>query len=54
LIFGDFDESDEYCPHYDNHFVISLKEEQEKIVITVEGTTINMNKDEWINSDIFR
>lgn len=36
----DFDESDEYCPYCDNHFVIPAvtPESKSKMVIEVEGT----------------
>lgn len=32
----DFDDSDEYCPHCDNHFVLEAKEPQARLEIESE------------------
>lgn len=37
----EFDESDEYCPHCDNHFVIEAK--TPKAALTIEGDDVRMN-----------
>lgn len=37
----EFDESDEYCPHCDNHFVIEAK--IPKAALTIEGDDVRMN-----------
>ncbi|KAL9484868.1 hypothetical protein ACSS6W_003657 [Trichoderma asperelloides] len=52
----EFDESDEYCPHCDNHFVIEAK--TPKAALTIEGDDIRMNnkllKDERVKQDGMR
>jgi acetyl-CoA carboxylase beta subunit len=49
----EFDESDEYCPHCDNHFVIEAK--TPKAALTIEGEDVRMNnkllKDERVRQD---
>jgi len=37
----DWDESDEYCPHCDNHFVIDAKEP--KAMLQVEGEDVRVD-----------
>jgi acetyl-CoA carboxylase beta subunit len=37
----EFDESDEYCPHCDNHFVLDAK--TPKAALTIEGEDVRMN-----------
>ncbi|CAG8108952.1 unnamed protein product [Penicillium olsonii] len=50
---AEFDESDEYCPHCDNHFVIEAVEPQAKL--HVEGDDARMDsrmlKDERVARD---
>jgi acetyl-CoA carboxylase beta subunit len=47
---SEFEESDEYCPHCDNHFVIDAK--TPNAALSIEGDDIRMNskmlKDERI------
>ncbi|EHK41154.1 uncharacterized protein TrAtP1_004574 [Trichoderma atroviride] len=52
----EFDESDEYCPHCDNHFVLEAK--TPKAALTIEGDDVRMNnkllRDERIKQDGMR
>ncbi|PRP78753.1 hypothetical protein PROFUN_00926 [Planoprotostelium fungivorum] len=44
---GQFEESDEYCPNCDNHFIIEAKEpEGPKMMLQFEGATQDMLRDE--------
>ena len=43
----DFDESDEYCPHCDNHFVLEAK--TPKPVLKVESEDVRMDN-RFVNS----
>ncbi|KAF8476243.1 putative zinc finger protein, partial [Kalaharituber pfeilii] len=50
---ADWDESDEYCPHCDNHFVIDAKEP--KPMLQVEGEDVRVDprmlKDERVKGE---
>ncbi|CRG87482.1 hypothetical protein PISL3812_04500 [Talaromyces islandicus] len=51
---SEFEESDEYCPHCDNHFVIEAKTPQASL--QVEGDDVRMDsrmlKDERVRGDV--
>ena len=46
----EFDESDEYCPHCDNHFVIEAKEPKARLEVEGEDVRVDsrMLKDERV------
>lgn len=46
----DFDDSDEYCPHCDNHFVLEAKTPQAALKVESEDTRVDarMIKDERV------
>ncbi|KAJ5466606.1 hypothetical protein N7539_009562 [Penicillium diatomitis] len=50
---SEFEESDEYCPHCDNHFVLEAKTPQ--AALQVEGADVRMDnrmlKDERVRGD---
>jgi len=52
----DFDETDEYCPHCDNHFVIEAKEPQAALKVESEDVRVDSRfvKDERIRQEPLR
>lgn len=47
----DFDETDEYCPHCDNHFYLEAKtNEKEGAIVVLEGTS-DMIRDDRIKNN---
>ncbi|KAI9166750.1 hypothetical protein HJFPF1_02864 [Paramyrothecium foliicola] len=53
---AEFEESDEYCPHCDNHFVIDAK--TPNAALSIESDDVRMNskmlKDERVKNDMKR
>ncbi|KAI0645090.1 CHY zinc finger-domain-containing protein [Trametes meyenii] len=51
-----YEESDEYCPHCDNHYVIEAKTPQAALGVEGEDPRINarMLKDERVKQDAYR
>lgn len=49
---NEFEESDEFCPHCDNHFVIEAKEPKMKLEVEGEDARVDsrMLKDERVKS----
>ncbi|KYQ94190.1 hypothetical protein DLAC_04482 [Tieghemostelium lacteum] len=41
-IISEWEESDEYCPHCDNHFYVDAEKPETKMVITLEGDENHM------------
>jgi hypothetical protein len=53
---AEFEESDEYCPHCDNHFVIEAREPKAMLKIESEDVRVDnrMLKDERMRSEELR
>ncbi|KAH3765838.1 transcription factor [Pelomyxa schiedti] len=45
----DFDETDEFCPHCDNHYVLPAKTPERKLVVELEGS-LDMVRDDRTKS----